>query len=741
MKRAFIIILSLLSLSAFSFNRDSLIAITQSNVKYIQKCEAYSALAEYYLDSDIDSAKYFVNFLIRTCKKHKDNSFQHISLDYRAIIAEKEAEYEKALSLYKELGELYKAEKNQQELSESYKKIARVYDAQGQSMNAIQYYLKSSEIKEKIGDYKGMASIYNGIASLYYAEENYKEALRYYHESLSIADSLDFKYAIGVLSMNIGNIYNHIFLEDTTHYADKYELDSVQQAYYLAVDYYKKSLDLFEQIGVLGQMANLYDNLGALDSNNTLEYFKKSYEIRKQSGDIKGQFRNLNNIGGYYLSKKHYKKAKIYTNKAKELADEKDLILEFSQSCEQLSEIEYALKNYELAYEYLDTFKSIDDSLKRAESEMEFAEYEKRWNYTKRENENKLLKKDNELIEAKNAKQAIYLWASGIGLLLFGILIFVIFRGYRQKQKANQLLSVQKKQIEKANDELNLQNEEISAQKEHIEEIHRDLSQSIDYAKRLQRAILPKEDIIEHILNDHFVLFMPKDKVSGDFYWWTSINGKTVVTAADCTGHGVPGAFMSMLGVSFLKEIVNKGLSTQPALILNQLREEIIKTLDQKGVAGEQKDGMDMALVSIDNKSQKVEFAGANNPLYIVSKTDLSEQLGKTKVLELEGVPEKLYEVKPDKMPIAIYEKMNDFSNHTLNLSKGDMLYMFSDGFADQFGGPKGKKFMYKPFKRLLLKNATKSTKYQHSELKKAFFDWIANEEQIDDVVVIGIRL
>ncbi len=734
MKKAFVIILLLWVSSVFSFNRDSLITITKSEVGYVQKCEAYCSLTEYYLNVNIDSAKYFTDLLVKTSKKNKDASFRDVYVGYQALILEKEAKFSEALALYQDLEQQYQSEERQLELSEIYKNIARVYDAQGQLKNAVQYYLKSSEIKETIGDYKGMASIYNGIASLYYVEKNYKEALRYYHESLAIADSIEFKYAIGVLNMNIGNIYNDIFLKDTTHYSDRYELDSLNQAYHLAIDYYKKSLALFEEMEILSQMANLYDNLGALDTNNTLSYLEKSYDIRKQNGDIQGQWRSLNNIAGYYLSKENYEEARAHTTQAKDLASEKDLIYEYAQSCNQLSRIEYALGNHKLAFEYIVAFKDIDDSLKLVKAEMEFSEYEKKWNYTKRENENKLL-------EAKNEKQKVYLWAFGIGLALLGFLIFFIFRGYRQKQKANQLLSLQKEQIETANEELNQQNEEISAQKEHIEEIHRDLSQSIDYAKRLQRAILPKTDIIEHILNDYFVLFMPKDKVSGDFYWWTEVEGKTIVTAADCTGHGVPGAFMSMLGVSFLKEIVNKGLLTQPSLILEELRAEVIKTLDQKGITGEQKDGMDMALVSIDNNNQKVEFSGANNPLYIVSQKDISEQLGGSRVLEVEDVPEKLYEVKADKMPIAIYEKMHEFSNTELNLSKGDMLYMFSDGFADQFGGPKGKKFMYKPFKRLLLKNANKSMDIQHDELKKAFSEWIADEEQIDDVVVIGIRL
>lgn len=292
-----------------------------------------------------------------------------------------------------------------------------------------------------------------------------------------------------------------------------------------------------------------------------------------------------------------------------------------------------------------------------------------------------------------------------------------------------QEITLQKNEIEEKNEELNQLIEEISTQrdnileqKELIENIHKELSQSIDYAKHIQTSILPKHEILKKHIDDFFVLFKPKDKVSGDFYWWTNIEGHTIITAADCTGHGVPGAFMSMLGISFLREIIIKEYVIHPAVILRKLRKEIINALKQTGVTGEQKDGMDMALISINNETKVLQFAGAHNPLYIYRDNELIE-------------------IKGDKMPIAIHIKMEKFKMHEIKLQKGDQLYLFSDGYPDQFGGPKGKKFKYKPFKELLKSNLDKPMNKQMELLDKHFEEWKGMQEQIDDVIVIGLKI
>jgi len=256
---------------------------------------------------------------------------------------------------------------------------------------------------------------------------------------------------------------------------------------------------------------------------------------------------------------------------------------------------------------------------------------------------------------------------------------------------------------------------------------------------------LPAGNILSKYFADYFVFFKPKDIVSGDFYWTTHIENQTIITVADCTGHGVPGAFMSMLGASFLREIVEKEYITHTGVILRKLRKEIIKALKQKGVSGEQKDGMDMAIISINHETNVVQFSGANNPLYIVKSGELkvkSEMADAVKEFEYDKISTfKLYELRPDKMPIAIYERMENFTTHEIQLKKGDCLYMFSDGFADQFGGEKGKKFKYKPFKKLIIDNCELTMAEQKQILEQTFSKWTYGYEQVDDVAVMGIRI
>ncbi|MCK4662081.1 MAG: SpoIIE family protein phosphatase [Bacteroidales bacterium] len=264
---------------------------------------------------------------------------------------------------------------------------------------------------------------------------------------------------------------------------------------------------------------------------------------------------------------------------------------------------------------------------------------------------------------------------------------------------------------------------EVVAQKEEIEEKNKHIMDSIYYAKRIQNALLPPKEMVSKALPEHFILFKPRDIVSGDYYWLGKTGGNTVIVAADCTGHGVPGAFMSMLGVAFLNEIVSKSETIMANEILNQLREHVMTSLRQTGKEGEAKDGMDMALCIIDHNKMKLQFSGANNPLYLIRNKELIQY-------------------KADRMPIGIYIKTQAFENTEIQLEKDDSIYIFSDGFVDQFGGEKGRKFKSKPFKKLLVDIQDKTMKEQYEILDNTIEDWKGPvQEQIDDILVIGIKI
>ncbi len=271
---------------------------------------------------------------------------------------------------------------------------------------------------------------------------------------------------------------------------------------------------------------------------------------------------------------------------------------------------------------------------------------------------------------------------------------------------------------------------EIKEQHDKIAELHKSIMDSIFYARRIQEALLPPDELLKELLPEYFVLFKPRDIVSGDFYWATEHEGKAILVAADCTGHGVPGAFMSMLGISFLNEIVNKIDTVESHLILNELRANVKKSLRQTGKENEAKDGMDLALCIIDYNNMQMEYSGAFNSLYLIREGELIK-----------------YDA--DRMPIGIYIREKDtFTKHVVKLQKGDSFYIFSDGFVDQFGGPKGSKLMTKRFKELLLENYTKPMSEQKDILDRYLNDWqsFTNEKgdtyrQIDDILVIGVRV
>jgi len=258
--------------------------------------------------------------------------------------------------------------------------------------------------------------------------------------------------------------------------------------------------------------------------------------------------------------------------------------------------------------------------------------------------------------------------------------------------------------------------EKVRKQKQNIES-------SIQYAQRIQNAVLPAKKRIAELYPEHFVYFRPRDIVSGDFYWFNSIGNKAVIVAADCTGHGVPGAFMSMLGISFLNELIGTSIIDNAGEILNQLRNKVKTTLDQTGKESEAQDGMDLSLCILDKDTNEMQFAGAYNSLQLIRNNEVQT-------------------FKADKMPIGIYIRDQfPFTNHTIQLKKGDTFYILSDGFTDQFGGEKGGKFTMKRFKQLLLDFNQKSMSEQKDILEETFLTWKGSLEQVDDVVVIGVRI
>ena len=263
---------------------------------------------------------------------------------------------------------------------------------------------------------------------------------------------------------------------------------------------------------------------------------------------------------------------------------------------------------------------------------------------------------------------------------------------------------------------------ELERQRDEIARQKKEIIYSLQYASLIQSALLPAQSVLHHYLPDHFILYLPKDIISGDFYWLAEKSNRILFAAADCTGHGVPGALMSILGITFLNEIVQEKCALKANRILNQLREKIMKALHQTGEAAKSKDGMDIALCIYAPDSGELQYSGANNPLYLIREKEMEE-------------------IRPDKMPIGISgtEELS-FSNHTLKVLPGDIVYLFSDGFADQFGGPRGKKYKYRQFKELLLEIHSKTLHDQREILVSALENWKGDLEQVDDILIMAVR-
>lgn len=338
-------------------------------------------------------------------------------------------------------------------------------------------------------------------------------------------------------------------------------------------------------------------------------------------------------------------------------------------------------------------------------------------------------KKDEALLHERRIKTYL-----SVVFVLVLVILFFIFNNYQKNKKHNAYLAELNQNISQKNTELKQRNKEIL--------------DSIRYAERIQKAMLPSEKLVKKYFEQSFIFFKPKDIVSGDFYWMETIDDTIVFAAVDCTGHGVPGAFMSVLGHDGLNRIIKENRVLTPAPILNLLNEFIEDSFNKSGQ--ELYDGMDIALCALNMKHQTLQFAGANNPLYLIRDKSKGVLMDGEQMIEPKMSNEKyhLYVVRPDKQPIGKHHNRKHFTNYSFELKSGDSIYVFSDGYADQFGGPDGKKFKYKQFKKLLLTIQDQSMEDQLSIVENTFEEWknhaYVNKpsfDQIDDVVIIGVKV
>jgi CheY-like chemotaxis protein len=529
--------------------------------------------------------------------------------------------------------------------------------------------------------------------------------------------------------------------------------------YNKSIDNFQKAIKINEELGNINAVKNLYVNVGMIynekeNYEQALSCFRKSLQINEKLGKKQELVADLINIALVQQSMKNYIESNQNLEKSASLAQEVNDISSLKNSYGMMSENYDKLGNASKAREYFDLAASVKshiqkEEIKKFESRTKMAEAEinvkdveiksRDKEITKMTTEQQLtlelLRQQKEvstlkekdfqnkerLQEARQRNTYLIMASLVFFLILVSGSLFFIFKQLNEKKKAYSLLEQSNLQITEQKQEIELQRDLATSQKKKI-------TDSIYYAQRIQSAVLPPISLIEKVLPEHFIFYRPRDIVSGDFYWMTEKDGIIIFAAVDCTGHGVPGAFMSMLGVAFLNEIVNKITfnkhirSFHANEILNQLRENVIDSLHQTGKATETKDGMDMALCVIDFENRHLQFAGAHNPLYIIRNGELKQ-------------------IDADKMPIGIYKTSNiPFTNHEMTLEKGDLLYIFSDGYYDQFGGDRNTKMFSANFRKLLLDIHQKPMTVQKQSIQEHFDEWKGNCEQVDDVMVIGFK-
>lgn len=662
------------------------------------------------------------------------------------LLAEKEDRLQ-ALQYFSKAIEINKIPYDRNTQYNSLRGIGLIYESWGDYDKAHEYIFKSLKVAEIINNKYKIEITLSNIGHLYKNEGNFSLALEYYFRALKMAEELGSKDERSYLFAAIGGVYydNGDHKHASEYYFKGFELiqnsqDQVSLAHQMgnlaliyaerkdhkkAIDYYLKSIQLCKGFGAKGTINTWLNNLAIIysDSAKVLTnkdssrfYYSKALqyllEAKKNAEDLDMKNDLVHSyflIGHFYHKQNKLIEAEENYKKALEMSMITGEVQIRRNAHEMLSELYGEQKKLKLSLDNYKIFVALRDSIynkasteKNLRSEINF-EFEKKQTIERAQQE-----KENAMAIAEQKRQKTILWfVISVALVILLTTAFT-YRSYLQKRKINDELQIRNQRIEVAH--------KIIARKNH------EITDSINYALHIQQAILPDKEEISTILPQSFVLFKPKDIVSGDFYFFVMYHDKIYIAAADCTGHGVPGGFMSMLGTEKLNNAVKQ--SDEPGKILSLLNEGIKSSLHQSEHEFTNRDGMDIAICSIDLKTHTIEFAGANRPIWIIRKnTDSLEEIVGTKA-SIGGITEN------DKY----------FSTHIVQLQAGDTFYLFSDGYADQFG-VNDKKITTKRFKNLLLENKHKSLKEQDKLLEEFLNSWKGDTEQTDDMLIVGIRL
>ena len=649
-----------------SSNPDTAIVIAKEQLLLSQKtkqkayeAKAYNAIGRAYMNKgDYPTAldNHFKALELREALHDKKGMSG--SYNNLGVVYDCQSNYPKALEYYLKALKIRLELKDMQGLGASYNNVGVVYENLSNFPKALEYHLKALKIKQDQGDEQGVSNAYNNISIVYKDEHNLKKALEFALKALAISEKLDDKKGIGVNSINIGNMY-----------ANQHDFTN-------ALKHLTHAIDVLKEINDQNSLANAYSYIASI--HNDMHNYSEALKFGKLS------LKEATAIGAIGIQQLAF---------------------------QQLSIASAGLNNYREAYTHHLKFKQLTDSIFNADNSKQLGDLKTNFEVEKKSTELKLKAEAEQeklkivAYEEKKKQQIIIAAITGTLLIVIGFSI-VLYKRFRVTNK-------QKKIIE-------LKEQETQQQKHIIEEKQKEIIDSIAYAKRLQEAILPPQAFVSKHCPENFILYKPKDLVAGDFYWMEVMDEMIFVAAADSTGHGVPGAMVSVVCSNALNRAVKEFALRKTGEILDKCRQLVFETFEKSST--EVKDGMDISLLCIHPSTKSISWSGANNPLWYIQQGELSV-------------------IKADKQPIGKTDTPLPFTTHEISYSEGTIFYLFTDGYADQFGGEKGKKFKYKPFQELLIANYTHPLNEQCNRINKEFDQWKGKLEQVDDVCVMGIKI
>jgi len=640
-----------------------------------------------YMFSQPDSAYHYAQLQYDFAERIGSERFMGNALNAQGTSFHIRGDYAKAIDHYALSLAIYEKIDQKRGISSTLSNIGGIYEQQGDYAKAIDCFARSLSIDEEMGDKEGIAANLNNIGSLYQDQKDLTRAMDYHVRSLSIREEMGDMQGVAASLNNIGNINK--------------ERGNLEQA----MAHYARSLAIMEEMGDKGGIAIGLNNIGNIhkergDLEEAMAHYARSLAIREEMGDKRGIAKSLMNIVSVHQARGDHALTVSQGTKALDLARETGTVLVTKDAASILHASYKALGNHRMALEMYELHIAMRDSIESEENQREVMRQQFQYDYDKKEALTALeQEKKDAIAEEQLRRREVYLAAAAGITFLLGIMSLMAFFAYRAKAKVNVIL-------EKKNHLIGEQKKEIT--------------DSIQYAENIQRALLPQTDVLRAIFPDSFILFRPKDIVSGDFYWMAERNGTVFLAVGDCTGHGVPGAMLSVIGLNSLNRCISDLGLFRPKDVLMQMTLDLLVTFE--GAGAQVRDGMDIALCAIDLKARTLTYAGANNPLWIARN-------GEMLVL------------KAARRAVGFHDGVAAFTQEETALQKGDAIYLSSDGFQDQMGGPSGKKYMTRRFRELLLSTSTLPMDGQHLAILQEFTTWKGDSEQTDDVCVMGVRV